>query len=55
MFTIQHLPRKIVSSNSNLTSSRTSCVHLYNEILRAIDIDKIDENCILARMFKNEI
>lgn len=39
----------------DVTSSRTSCVHLYNEILRAIDIDKIDENCILAKMFKNEI
>lgn len=39
----------------DLISSRTVCVHLYNEMLRKVDMDKIDPNCILAKMFKNEI
>lgn len=39
----------------DVTSSRTVCVHLYNEMLRNIDIDNIDQNSILAKMFRNEI
>jgi hypothetical protein len=39
----------------DVTSSRTVCVHLYNEMLRNTDIDNIDQNSILAKMFRNEI
>ena len=39
----------------DVITSRTVCVHLYNEMLRKVDLDNISSNSILAKMLKNEI
>ncbi|WP_151765700.1 glycosyltransferase [Acinetobacter colistiniresistens] len=39
----------------DITSTRTLGIHLYNEMLRNLDLDKIAPNSILAKMFRNEI
>lgn len=39
----------------DIVTSRTICVHLYNEMLRNVDLDNIEHNSILAKMFRNEI
>ncbi len=39
----------------DLTSSRTQCVHLYNEMLRKMDLEKIPAGCVLAKMIDNEV
>lgn len=36
-------------------TSRTSCVHIYNEILRGIDISVLDKACILSKFLRNEV
>ncbi|WLF83016.1 galactosyltransferase Lgt5 [Moraxella sp. ZY210820] len=40
---------------ADITTKRTLCVHLYNEVLRKIDLEKIDEQSVLAKMLNNEI
>lgn len=39
----------------DIVSSKTVCVHLYNEMLRNVDLEKIAPESILAKMFRNEI
>lgn len=39
----------------DITTSRTSCVHIYNEMFRGIDLSTLDKNCILSKFFRNEI
>lgn len=39
----------------DITSTRTLGIHLYNEMLRNLDLDEITPNSILAKMFRNEI
>lgn len=39
----------------DIVSSKTVCVHLYNEMLRNVDLEKIATESILAKMFRNEI
>lgn len=39
----------------DITSSRTICIHLYNEMLRNIDLEDIARESVLAKMFRNEI
>lgn len=39
----------------DITTSRTLCIHLYNEMLRGIDLQSLDPECVLAQMFRNEI
>lgn len=41
---------------TNIITSRTKCIHLYNEKLKyQIKTRGIDENCILGKMLKNLI
>lgn len=42
-------------SIEDITSTRTLGIHLYNEMLRNVDLDNIEHNSILAKMFRNEI
>lgn len=39
----------------DLITYRTQCIHLYNEMFRQLDLNEIPENCVLSRMFRNEI
>lgn len=39
----------------DITTSRTLAIHLYNEMLRGINLESIDSNSTLARLLKNEI
>ena len=39
----------------DITSSRTLCIHLYNEILKNCDIPNLDSNSILYKMINNII
>ncbi|MFV5453755.1 glycosyltransferase [Acinetobacter towneri] len=39
----------------DITTSRTLAIHLYNEMLRSIDLSSLDSNSTLARLLKNEI
>lgn len=40
---------------NDVISSRTQCIHLYNEMLRHIDLSRLDENCILSKMLTNTL
>jgi len=42
-------------SIDDICSTRTSCIHLYNEMLKNIDISVLDENSVLHQLLKNEI
>lgn len=49
---------QLCDSNLNIhdiTTSRTSTIHLYNEMLRGINLDNLEPNSILAQMLRNEI
>lgn len=39
----------------DITTSRTLAIHLYNEMLRGIDLSTIEPDSTLARLLKNEI
>ncbi|TCB49812.1 galactosyltransferase Lgt5 [Acinetobacter sp. ANC 4779] len=39
----------------DITTSRTLAIHLYNEMLRGIDLLSLDSSSTLARLLKNEI
>ncbi len=39
----------------DITTSRTSAIHLYNEMLKGIDLENLEINSILARLLRNEI
>lgn len=39
----------------DVTSKRSLCVHLYNEMLRKVDLKTINANCILSNMLGNKI
>lgn len=39
----------------DITTKNSLCVHLYNEVLRSIDLTKISPNCILSQMLKNQL
>lgn len=39
----------------DVVTKNTLCVHLYNECLRHKDLTQLDPNCILAKMFRNEL
>lgn len=39
----------------DITTSRTLAIHLYNEMLRGIDLESIELNSTLARLLRNEI
>lgn len=39
----------------DITSSRTLCLHLYNEMLKKVDISNLNPTCVLSKMLKNEI
>lgn len=39
----------------DITTSRTQCIHLYNEMLKGIDLQSLDRNSVLAKMLRNEI
>lgn len=51
---INHLLEPNLDIN-DITSKRSLCVHLYNEVLKKIDLKAIDENCILSKMLQNKI
>lgn len=40
---------------SDITSSRTLCVHLYNEMLKSVDLNALDSSSILYKMLNSEI
>ncbi|WP_179997093.1 MULTISPECIES: glycosyltransferase [unclassified Acinetobacter] len=42
-------------SVQDITTSRTLGIHLYNEMLRGLDLNTIDQRSILARLLRNEI
>lgn len=39
----------------DITTSRTKAVHLYNEMLKDVDLDGLDGSSVLAKMLSNEI
>lgn len=39
----------------DIITLRVQCIHLFNEMLRKINLEAIDENCILSKMLRNEI
>ena len=39
----------------DITTPRTVCIHLYNEILRKVDLKSINDNCILSKMLINKV
>lgn len=39
----------------DIISSRTRCIHLYNEMLKGIDLEKLPKNSILSKLSRNEI
>lgn len=39
----------------DITSKNTLCVHLYNEMLKGVDLNRLDSHSIMYRMLKNEI
>lgn len=38
-----------------VTTSRTICIHLFNEMLKKVDFHALDENSLLSKMMRNEI
>ena len=40
---------------TDITSSRTSCIHLYNEMLKGVDLKNLNSTSILFKLLKNEI
>lgn len=42
-------------SLADLVSTRTLCVHLYNEMLRNRDFTDLDQNCLMYKFLNNEI
>ena len=40
---------------NDVISDSTLCVHLYNEVLKKIDLNQIDPNCILTLMLENKL
>lgn len=40
---------------NDITTQRTVCIHLYNEVLRKINLNSIGNNCILSKMLRNQI
>ena len=40
---------------SDITSSRTVCIHLYNERLKGIDFDQLDHRSVMYKLLRNEI
>lgn len=53
-----HETQKLLDANiqiNNIITDDCLCVHLYNETIRQKDLTKIDPNCILAKMLRNEI
>lgn len=39
----------------DLVTYRTKCVHLYNEMLKNIDLNQISEKCVLNKMLENSL
>ncbi|RKG33858.1 galactosyltransferase Lgt5 [Acinetobacter guerrae] len=49
---------QLCDSNLNIndiTTARTSAIHLYNEMLRGINLENLETNSILSRLLRNEI
>lgn len=42
-------------SVDDLVTHRTLCIHLYNEKLKGIDLDKINRRSVLNRLLQNEV
>lgn len=42
-------------SVSDITTSRTLAIHLYNEMLKGIDYSTLDVDCVLSKLLNNEI
>lgn len=40
---------------SDLVSKRTLCIHLYNEMLKNINISDLDHNCLMYKILHNKI
>lgn len=40
---------------SDIISERSVCVHLYNEVIKGLDLDQLPATCILAQMLDNRI
>lgn len=40
---------------ADITSSRTLCIHLYNEMLRGVNLESLDRQSILCKMLENKI
>lgn len=38
-----------------LITHRTKCIHLYNEVVKNVDLKSLDENSILGKMLRNDI
>lgn len=59
LYPIQHHEtHKLMDANlsiDDVITENSVCVHLYNETMRHVDLTKIDPNCILAKMLRNEI
>lgn len=59
LYPIQHHEtHKLMDSKlsiDDVITGNSVCVHLYNETMRHVDLTKIDPNCILAKMLRNEI
>ncbi|MBA0165891.1 MULTISPECIES: glycosyltransferase [Pectobacterium] len=39
----------------DIVTSRTKCIHLYNEMLKGFNKENINRNCILGEMIRNKI
>ncbi len=39
----------------DITTSRTTCIHLYNEMLKGIKLDELDDCTIMSRLLKCDI
>lgn len=40
---------------NDITSSRTLCIHLYNEMLRGVDLSGLAQDSIMFKLLKNEV
>lgn len=40
---------------TDLITSRTICFHLYNEMIKLINLNDLNESCVLSKMLRNEI
>ncbi|MES5701393.1 galactosyltransferase Lgt5, partial [Acinetobacter baumannii] len=39
----------------DITTSRTTCIHLYNEMLKGIKLEELDDRTIMSRLLKCDI